>query len=74
MYSLLFLPSFFSYLAHLVTGQLGLWNRAALSASFVYNASGHIVDASEFICGIYIGVLPRITHVSKLCTFHIYGI
>ena len=31
---------------------------ALASLSSVYNNPYHIVDAIEFICGIYIGILP----------------
>ena len=55
-------------LADLANDQLSLCSQATLSAfasspvlasaSFVYSAPHHMVDASELIYGIYIGFLP----------------
>ena len=39
-----------------------------IHCGFVRSAPSHIVDASEFICGIYIGIFP---HQYTLCYFHI---
>ena len=39
---------------------------SSLSLATVNSAPGHIVNASEFICGIYIGKLPSLMHMREL--------
>ena len=36
-------------------------------AKYVYSASSHLVEASNFICGTYV-------HTSPICAHQIYGI
>ena len=32
-------------------------------SSFVYSVPGHMVDGSEFTCGIYFGIFPQLMHI-----------
>ena len=58
----------FGFLTDLRSGQLvyviGLWCRhpASSLSSSVNSAPDHMVNISEFICGIYIGIVPLLIH------------
>ena len=62
-----------NYFSDLGFGQLSFHNQAALSLSAavvvsllsVYSASGHMVDASELMYGIHIGILLHLMHIKK---------
>ena len=59
---------------------IGLWHHHCpflsllSSLAFVYSAPGHMFDASEFIYGKYIGILPQLICIKELGIWLIYGI